>query len=1023
MKLVLLHLSDIHFESSSDHAYQRKENIRNAIQNIDSEIEHCILIISGDIAYSGLEKEYEVATQFIKFLIDEIKKLWDCSISIALVPGNHDCNFTKDQQIRNIVIEQILEGKTEITDKIIDECTSVQDNYFTFESSIVKYERKNAFDKLFLTNIELIKKFNISFKLFNTSWLSKKHEKQSELIFPISLLESNEEKADLVISIVHHPFNWLDADNAAIIKQNIEKNSDIILSGHEHNKSSYVKSGKTGINSTYFEAGVFQDKENPNKSEFNVLLIDLKAKKIKIFDFLWENNIYKQITESQWEDFQRNKFRTKHLFQISKEFNDSLNDPGATFTHSKKEIKLGDIFIYPDLKELKIGENSTMHMTSENILDKKYTLIIGTDNIGKTTLCKKLFMDFHQSDYIPLLVNGEDFEHKIQPDKIKRLLLKKVEKQYSEYLRPRYEQLEKTKKVIIVDDFHKISYNAKGKNRILKVLMDIGDRVIILGNYTVQMEEILTSSKEVPSEISKFNHYRILECGSYKKGELIKKWLTLGKSYSFEEAELVKNIFKTLTLVDIIVGKNLIPSYPIFILAILQQIEAQIPIDVNSKSYLYFYESLIKQTLFRSPYKLEIDTKYTFLSFIAYHCYTKRKHKISKDDLKEIYDFYFKKIKRTINLEIIAEDFCRFGLLQYSEGGFKFKYNYVYYYFTAHFMSIYFNDPEFEIKKDIDRLSEKIYIEEFANILLFVSYLSYERYIIDKLLEKAINIYKDYEPCDLDEQVNFLNKIHEKLPEIILIEENPNERLERFLKNQDITGNSNDDEEIVSETEEDFQEDFKFDEELDDILKINIAMKNMQILGQILKNSPGSLSAELKAMITKECYLLGLRSLSVFMTLLNKNIDNFLFEIVETLKKRNKSQDESKLSDFAKEFTFMVVELLSLAFIKNISSSIGTEKLDEIYKDILKDSNNISFRLTDLSIKLDHFESFPETEIMKLADNLSSNFFSFTLLRFLVVDYYHLFSTSFKTKQKICDKLKIPIQKVSLLDNKTKKVK
>src|SRR5205807_4352990 len=79
--------------------------------------------------------------------------------------------------------------------------------------------------------------------------------------------------------------------------------------------------------------------------------------------------------------------------------------------------------------------------------------------------------------------------------------------------------------------------------------------------------------------------------------------------------------------------------------------------------------------------------------------------------------------------------------------------------------------------------------------------------------------------------------------------------------------------ELEEISDEDYKTEYK--RELSDVLKINIAVKTLQVLGQILRNSPGSLRGDLKVAITKESYKVGLRTLRVLLSIAETNLDDF----------------------------------------------------------------------------------------------------------------------------------------------------
>lgn len=63
MKLLILHLSDIHFEKNGDVSGKNTEGIIRALKTIDT-FSYVIVVISGDIAYSGKVSQYNTAYKF-----------------------------------------------------------------------------------------------------------------------------------------------------------------------------------------------------------------------------------------------------------------------------------------------------------------------------------------------------------------------------------------------------------------------------------------------------------------------------------------------------------------------------------------------------------------------------------------------------------------------------------------------------------------------------------------------------------------------------------------------------------------------------------------------------------------------------------------------------------------------------------------------------------------------------------------------------------------------------------------------
>ncbi len=68
MRVCLLHLSDIHFRTNKNPVSERVEQIVRAVLSTDVAYQLCIILITGDIAFSGAETEYSEAASFLECL-------------------------------------------------------------------------------------------------------------------------------------------------------------------------------------------------------------------------------------------------------------------------------------------------------------------------------------------------------------------------------------------------------------------------------------------------------------------------------------------------------------------------------------------------------------------------------------------------------------------------------------------------------------------------------------------------------------------------------------------------------------------------------------------------------------------------------------------------------------------------------------------------------------------------------------------------------------------------------------------
>ncbi len=94
MKLLILHLSDMHFQSRGNFKNENVKAIVGTLQQSIADIQHILIVFSGDCAFSGKKSESWQVAQFFQALQKEIIKRYRIQdIQFAIVPGNHDVDY------------------------------------------------------------------------------------------------------------------------------------------------------------------------------------------------------------------------------------------------------------------------------------------------------------------------------------------------------------------------------------------------------------------------------------------------------------------------------------------------------------------------------------------------------------------------------------------------------------------------------------------------------------------------------------------------------------------------------------------------------------------------------------------------------------------------------------------------------------------------------------------------------------------------------------------------------------------
>lgn len=1017
MKIAIIHLSDIHFrENEKDNIlHERIDKLANAIRGQTVGIKYLLLMVTGDIAFSGKPGEYAQAKDFFNELIKMISIDEEKEFKIVLIPGNHDCDFSDVQNERCETIKLIVEKQLSIKG-IWDSYTQVQTNFFQFRYDLIPSPDfiDVSTPKIFEVIAFEIESKRIICNLLNTAWISQLKEKQGELFFPIEEIvtpESCDKTDDLVITLLHHPYGWFKPDNARSLRNKIDSISDIILTGHEHESEVYEKIKRNGDTTEYIEGGVLQDL-SVDESAFNVLIIDFDSEKQEIYTYVWNNvkKIYEPDGEPLFYNRICNQNRPNAGRQLCKDFEKTLKDIGMKFTHPNvDDIEIDDLFVFPHLRNLLIPTNLQLSKSiiQESIPDfireNKHVLILGAERCGKTILSRKLFNIFLETGLCPILLEGALLKNHDE-GRIDNLLKRQLEAQYKKPDTNEYFQLEKCKRAIIVDDFHKGNLNAKGREKVIEYLKKCFEIIVIIGSEELRVDELFLSPEDSPAT-SDFIECEIMGFGHVKRAELIKKWYLLGQSeYSTEESGLSQTIVRAERIITSVLGKNYIPPYPFYILVLLQQLEVGISVSTTSGSIGYLYESLLTLSLTKMGSKgRDIDKQYSYLSEMAYNFFSKKIRKIPEGKLNNWHSQYCTKYKLTIELSNLLHILIGASILKREDDGVSFKYSYMYYYFVARFFRDHINEDV--IKDYIRGLSERLHQTEAANIIIFLCYLSKDPFILNTLLSSSKRLFTTYAEFDVISDTAFVANLLSKVPKLLLNAENPDENHNMELKKKD---------EVEQTQKDDHDEetglDSKSDFDLEEFFQVNVAFKSIQILGQLLKNFPGSWQGDQKFELVQQCYALGLRGIKFVFKIFEDGQEDIVQRIAEILKNEYPKWEDQQVYDGIHEVIFSLLEGYTYIFIKHIADSVGHNDFAMTYNDVLERyPDNLSYQFIDLSIHLDFYTEFPTTQVFELARTVYKNNFANFLLRHSVWYYFYIYKTKHALRQSVCDKLDIQL--------------
>jgi len=696
------------------------------------------------------------------------------------------------------------------------------------------------------------------------------------------------------------------------------------------------------------------------------------------------------------------EIRIKQL-EITEEFENFLQDTEMlTKAHSQKErVFLDDIFVYPELDTYdnlrEYEEKISSEELLQNLLDYPKIVIAGEDRSGKTTLCKIMFKELRNKNFIPIYVFAKKSHF---PGKIENKILHSFNEQYKGI---DINEIDKERIIPIIDDFH----HAKNKEKHIKDL-SIYPRCIII------VDDIFGLNIKEKKLIGSFVHFEIRELKPSLRYELIKKWVSLTDK---EIRDIYKNIDKRTELINsilgITIGRGIMPAYPFFILSAIVTYETfAMPLDQEITSQGYCYQAFIYFYLRKQGVRNdEIDIYINFLTELAFYVYKEKKYELSPDDFAVFMKLYLEKYTLPIKQETLLKN-SRLIISGDSFNNYSFRYPYLYYFFVAKYLAEHIEDDK--IKEEIKTIMNNLYVDENAYIAVFIAHHSKSVNILEEIERNALYLFDKYKPATLtkdevkffDEQVDIIVKA--VLPPADITSEK--ERMERLKMQDDLEQSQKD----IEQKEDIDKEDFLGKE-------LRRAIKTVEVMGCIIKNRAGSLDkTKLKAIFVKAMNV-HLRILSSFFELIKsedeqKAIIDFISErlrkITEESKRGKKVPSEEKLKKISRIIFWNLNFLVVYGIIYKIVHSLGSDKLTEIVKKVCDEVNTPTSFLVKHGILMWYKKNLQINEFAERINEKDFSEIAKKTMKLMIVDHCSLHPINYKDRQRIENKLGIPAKKL-----------
>ena len=165
-------------------------------------------------------------------------------------------------------------------------------------------------------------------------------------------------------------------------------------------------------------------------------------------------------------------------------------------------------------------------------------------------------------------------------------------------------------------------------------------------------------------------------------------------------------------------------------------------------------------------------------------------------------------------------------------------------------------------------------------------------------------------------------------------------------------------------------------------------IRHLEILGQVLKNFPGSLEGNVKLEIARECYGLGLRSLSAAFDVIRSQQSEIIKQIADVIRQRHPGLTSLEVDNRAKEVLSGLALILSYGIIRKVAKSVGSRDLSNTFERLLKESSTPAYKLVNSALELAIKAEFPDRSIRLVASEFENAPLPLSVLRHLVVTHF-----------------------------------
>lgn len=1006
--LLIAHLTDLHISTSASPAASRIEAIAGAI---GSQIEGptvVVLAITGDIAFAGTAEQYEAASSAIQVLLDRLSAWSPVDVLVAACPGNHDCNFKASAQVVRDTLVSGLAAAPEDVAPLLDALRPWQADFSAFADKVSSGRLQYVNPVLSVARLELP---SISFKFvaLNTALCSRLKEQPGSLRLPAAALAKVERDADCCIVLAHHPLNWLDPQDAVAVSDWLDSSADMVLWGHEHRLDEFeLARARTG-SSVIYQIGKPLDDPTVEEVGFKLLRIEDETREVATFD-VQIHRAETRVVATGSGQLHLNAGRHRGTIRFSGAHNSFLNDPGAAFTHPRvsRDMRLSDLFVAPDFREFRSDKNEGERTDGSFALEelcrhiantKSKTIVFGAEQSGKTTFAKHLIQWLRPRELIPIFLDGEALRSTSRGE-IRGWFNSAVASQFERDAQDAVFAAEPATLVAIVDNVHSMRGGREGVERILEFVSSKCGKILLLTADSPALSVLAVGAAGEECAYWKGGTvFELLPLGHRRRGELIRRWVSIGRD-SVDDAALIEaEVRQIKVLLDKLLGKDSLPKHPLFVLIVLQQLEGmrENRTAIANGSHGYLFEALISQAIDKHVRSHEIGTVNDFLAALSFEIWNRDTPGLSEGAVSAVIQRFLEGLVRIDGDQLLAE--LDRGRVLAREGGlYRFRYNYVYFYYLAKWACSKQNRDESD--RVLDRLAQLVHTELSSNVLMFVAHLQHEQRVIDRLLPLIRGLYPEQKERlkSLEAYSPLSVRFRTAQQRATLLEGNA-----RAVSDETHAHEDQSDKNLTHGSE---------DAEIEDGLKFNATLKAIHALGQVLKSRASSVSPEVKIEIADEIILVSRRLMGFLYELTGTHAEGIVRAVSDAFEHAFK-MDRQQAVDIANSLIGAIVSGIARTCVARAAEAISSSELVPLLDKMDGKLDDQDSKLILLVAKVNGERDYPKEAVEDfLIDVKPANVLPRSVLSYVVARRFYLDPPERGIRDSACATLGIDVKNV-----------